>query len=130
MRPNLCCHIYAMFLYLPLMCCAGFFISLPCCWQKHLVNLVDQGKEVCHLKFLDLVNTILNDKKVRISRNHFSADKRESIAYFFPLCRLGFESPAKALHLLGNFKQRSWIRIARKNSPILLQCARLVEKHL
>lgn len=34
-----------------------------------------QGEQVCHLKFLDLVNTLLNDKKFRISRNHFSADK-------------------------------------------------------
>lgn len=90
-----------------------------------------QGEEVCHLKFLDLVNTILNDKKFRISRNHFSADKWESIAYFCRLlCRPGFESSAKASHLLGNFKQRSWIRIALKNSPILLQCTRLEEKHI
>ena len=39
-------------------------------------------------------------------------------------------NPRKASHFLGNFKQRSWIRIALKNSPILLQCAGLVEKHI
>ena len=106
-----------------------FLHSASMSLAETLIKYVDQG-EVCHLKLLDLVNTILNDKKFRISMNHFSADKWESIAYFFLLCRLGFESLAKALHLLGNFKQRSWIRIAGKNSPILLQCASLVEKHL
>lgn len=58
--------------------------SAVLCWFLHiasmllaetLIKYVDQGEEECHLKFLDLVNTILNDKKVRISRNHFSADK-------------------------------------------------------
>ena len=37
-----------------------------------LISYMSQGEEVCHLKYLDLVTTILNDKKVRISRNHFS----------------------------------------------------------
>ena len=37
MRTDPCCHIYAIFLYLPVMCCAGFFIEPPCRWQKHLL---------------------------------------------------------------------------------------------
>ena len=43
---------------------------------------------------------------------------------------LGLNPTQNFSHFLGNFKQRSWIRITLKNSPILLQCARLVEKHL
>ena len=54
--------------------------SAVLCRFLHIASIVTgrntgQGEEVCHLKFLDLVNTILNDKKVRMSSNHFSADK-------------------------------------------------------
>lgn len=73
MRTDPCCHIYATFLCLPLMCCAGFFIySASMSLAETLISYMGQGEEVCHLKYLDLVNTILNDKKFRISRNHFS----------------------------------------------------------
>ena len=55
-----------------------------------------QGEEVYHLKFLDLVNKILNDKTFRISRNHFSADKLDSFAYFFlSFASLGLNPPQK-----------------------------------
>ena len=96
-----------------------------------LISYMSQGEEVCHLKYLDLVTTILNDKKVRISRNHFSVTNQNLSHISSCFVGLGLNPPQKPQsHLFGNFNQRSWIRIPLKNSPILLQCARLKEKHI
>ena len=73
-RGDPCCHVYAMFLVTSAVLCRFLHIA-SISPTETLINYMGQGEEVGHLKFLDLVNKILNDKKFRISRNHFSADK-------------------------------------------------------
>ena len=108
-----------------------FLHSASMSLAETLISYMSQGEEVCHLKYLDLVTTILNDKKVRISRNHFSVTNQNLSHISSSFVGLGLNPTQKPQsHLFGNFNQRSWIRIPLKNSPILLQCARLKEKHI